>query len=635
MSNASDFIIENGVLTKYVGPGGDVVIPDGVKAIGDRAFDFCDNLISVRIPDGVAAIGNCAFHCCFKLTNVSIPDSVTAIGDEAFAGCHSLVSVNIPDNAISIGYNAFGYCRSLTAVTIPNSVISINEDAFRGCKNLVSVTISNNVAAIGNWAFHECAQLTKVVLPTSLGSCVTKVFDFNDKLRIETPDLSALPAKYRICAALCFAEDGGSTTDPRFESHGKYLKANSGKLVEAAAGNLDLLALLCREVWIKAKDIEAFVAAVQKTGDAQKIAMILDYQSNKLTTKQKENVEDQREKQKKTVFDRAVARMNQVGIAGLSFVVTGDVKTFENRKELKMFIESQGAKLQSSMSAKTDYLIMNDATSDTEKRKQAEELGVDIITELQFNDKAGRQFVIRENGTLVGYRGAGGDVVIPDRVTAIDNRAFSYCSGLTSITIPDSVSSIGESAFRGCSGLADDSGFVIIRGALHDYVGSASDVTIPDGVTTICERVFYNYSNMTSVTIPSSVTKIGSEAFYRCSGLTSVTIPDGVTAINYNTFCECSRLAAVTIPSSVTKIGSEAFLRCSGLTSVTIPDGVTSILRWAFLHCEGLVSVSLPNSVTDIGEDAFYGCESLTIHAPESSYAKKYAKENNIPFVAE
>ena len=232
---------------------------------------------------------------------------------------------------------------------------------------------------------------------------------------------------------------------------------------------------------------------------------------------------------------------------------------------------------------------MNDATSETEKRKQAEELGVDIITELQFNDKAGRQFVISENGTLVGYRGAGGDVVIPDRVTAIDNRAFSSCSGLTSITIPDSVSSIGESAFRGCGGLADDSGFVIIRGALHDYVGSASDVTIPDGVTTICERVFYNYSNMTSVTIPSSVTKIGSEAFNRCSGL----------------------------------------------PSVTIPDGVTSILRWAFLHCEGLVSVSLPNSVTDIGEDAFFGCESLTIHAPESSYAKKYAKENNIPFVAE
>ena len=38
MSTTSDFIIENGVLTKYVGLGGDIVIPDGVTAIGTGAF---------------------------------------------------------------------------------------------------------------------------------------------------------------------------------------------------------------------------------------------------------------------------------------------------------------------------------------------------------------------------------------------------------------------------------------------------------------------------------------------------------------------------------------------------------------------------------------------------------------------
>ena len=39
MSNASDFIIENGVLKKYVGPGGDVTVPEGVTAIKDDAFE--------------------------------------------------------------------------------------------------------------------------------------------------------------------------------------------------------------------------------------------------------------------------------------------------------------------------------------------------------------------------------------------------------------------------------------------------------------------------------------------------------------------------------------------------------------------------------------------------------------------
>ena len=36
MSNANDFVIEQGVLTKYIGPGGDVVIPEGVTVIEKR-----------------------------------------------------------------------------------------------------------------------------------------------------------------------------------------------------------------------------------------------------------------------------------------------------------------------------------------------------------------------------------------------------------------------------------------------------------------------------------------------------------------------------------------------------------------------------------------------------------------------
>ena len=47
------------------------------------------------------------------------------------------------------------------------------------------------------------------------------------------------------------------------------------------------------------------------------------------------------------------------------------------------------------------------------------------------------------------------NLVIPDDVTSISNRAFYYCSGLTSVTIPASVTSIGSSAFYNCNNLAD------------------------------------------------------------------------------------------------------------------------------------------------------------------------------------
>ncbi len=50
MSDPKDFVIRKGVLTKYKGPGGDVVIPEGVTSINERAFNRCENLKSVMIP---------------------------------------------------------------------------------------------------------------------------------------------------------------------------------------------------------------------------------------------------------------------------------------------------------------------------------------------------------------------------------------------------------------------------------------------------------------------------------------------------------------------------------------------------------------------------------------------------------
>lgn len=44
----SDFQIENGELVEYTGKGGDVVIPDSVTSIGDRAFYDCHRLTSIR-----------------------------------------------------------------------------------------------------------------------------------------------------------------------------------------------------------------------------------------------------------------------------------------------------------------------------------------------------------------------------------------------------------------------------------------------------------------------------------------------------------------------------------------------------------------------------------------------------------
>lgn len=78
----SDFVIENGVLKKYTGPGGDVVIPDGVTKIATYAF-CCTNPCNVTIGESVNTICRQAFSFC-NLVGLTMTKNTLFIGDLAF-----------------------------------------------------------------------------------------------------------------------------------------------------------------------------------------------------------------------------------------------------------------------------------------------------------------------------------------------------------------------------------------------------------------------------------------------------------------------------------------------------------------------------------------------------------------------
>ncbi|MDO4167696.1 MAG: NAD-dependent DNA ligase LigA [Eubacteriales bacterium] len=79
----------------------------------------------------------------------------------------------------------------------------------------------------------------------------------------------------------------------------------------------------------------------------------------------------------------------QQDMAGMTFVITGSLEHFANRNEMKALIESRGGKVTGSVSAKTNYLINNDAASNSTKNRKAKELGIPILTEDQFIDMYG------------------------------------------------------------------------------------------------------------------------------------------------------------------------------------------------------------------------------------------------------
>ncbi len=75
--------------------------------------------------------------------------------------------------------------------------------------------------------------------------------------------------------------------------------------------------------------------------------------------------------------------------AGLTFVITGDVHSYQNRDAFKAYVEAAGGKVTGSVTSKTSYLVNNDSASTSSKNRKAKELGIPIITEDEFVKKFG------------------------------------------------------------------------------------------------------------------------------------------------------------------------------------------------------------------------------------------------------
>ncbi len=251
------------------------------------------------------------------------------------------------------------------------------------------------------------------------------------------------------------------------------------------------------------------------------------------------------------------------------------------------------------------------------------------------------------------------EFTIPKGVTSLEYHTFFGCSGIKKFNFHNKFTHIGPGAFSSCSGLKKidlPDSVTFIDGLAFGWCSGLTEFKFPPKVTKIESTTFAGCTGFKSFTIPKHITSIGDFAFQECTGFTSFTIPDWITTIETGTFYGCTNLKSIYIPNSVTSIGTNAFLNCSGLTHVTIPKSVKKISGSTFRGCTSLVSISIPNTVTEIWNNAFQDCpklkrvilpknikiegnplrenKSATLYSYAGSTAKKFAAENDIPFVA-
>lgn len=382
-----DFVIIDSVLIKCYGKDRDVAIPDGVTSIGDSAFQWRTKLTSITIPDGVTDICTRAFYTCSNLSSITIPNSVTSIGDSAFSGCSNLTSITIPDSVTSIGKNAFSGCSGLAD---KHGFVIIRNVLYGYCGNDPDVTIPNSVTSIGDKAFEQCNKVSDLTLPSALGAELSRILGKNCMPNIHIDDIGNVSAKYRPGCAVGFAEDNRDCTDENGKAYLKYIKANAAKLIGKAIEHPALFYLMLREKLITAKNIDAITEAVQQSGNAEMIAAILDYGNSSISEKDKGKVQQKKDERDANVTNFIFDTEKLEALRGKTFVVTGKLKTFASRDELKECLTTCGASLTETLARGVDYLITNTPDSGSAKNKKAVELGIARITEAQFNDMIGR-----------------------------------------------------------------------------------------------------------------------------------------------------------------------------------------------------------------------------------------------------
>ena len=182
MSDSYGVLYDKAKTTLLKAPGkisGNYRIPNTVEKIEDNAFEFCRELTGITLPDGLKAIGERAFVGT-AVTSIRIPDSVTSVGGFAF-GWSKIKSLSIPASVTEMDINPIPGCSQLTRITVASDNPSYTTDSqgvlyskdktrLIGGTNKLSntYTLPKEVVVIGKYAFYNCANLKRIVFPEGL-----------------------------------------------------------------------------------------------------------------------------------------------------------------------------------------------------------------------------------------------------------------------------------------------------------------------------------------------------------------------------------------------------------------------------------------------------------------------------------
>lgn len=180
------------------------------------------------------------------------------------------------------------------------------------------------------------------------------------------------------------------------------------------------------------------------------------------------------------------------------------------------------------------------------------------------------------------------------KLTTIEDKAFSKCSGLIEVKYGKDLTSIGKEAFSECTSLVkmDLSGLTL---------------------TEISDGLFKKCSSLTDVTFSKTAKTLGSNIFEGCDSLTTLDFTDTTfETFNENSLSNLKSLAKVTLPTTLKEVKANAFANDKKLQYLDFSKTSLEVVGDnAFTNCKIAENINMPQSLKSIGKNAFYYCEKL------------------------
>ncbi len=509
---------------------GNVVVPEGVKAIGASAFEGRRSMTGVQLPDTLERIGRLAFWQT-GLTSIVIPASVVEIeykafaysyietaelnckdavfGESVFTNCPNLISATFCDGFEVLGNKMFQYCDKLETVNLPASIVFMGVETFR-YSGLQRITIPEGVEHLGsesgvaaivgtnNYLFADCAKLTSVVLPSGLATMSAQCF--------------------RNCTAL------ESITYTGFEGEGNSLPTSLTLVGSFAFSNTTMLKQLAmpgvtdvgQYVFGHSKDPE--LASGIETVSLPSLRTIGVGMFRNCTALKNVTLGEGLETLGSYMFYNCTSLESIDLPSSITYLST---YTFQNSGltsiEIPASVEHMGTTANTAATASTNNSLFAGCTSLTSVVLPA---GLLTMGSNTFKDCTSLSRVIYS-----GYEGT--DNVLPQGLSVIGSSSFANCA-FDNITIPEALKTTNKNVFTGC--------------ALERLVYNAIAMTTTS--------VFKDMVTLETVEFGDKVTSIPGQTFYGCTNLKNVTLPETIESISYDAFRDCNSMTEIVLPES-------------------------------------------------------------------------------------